>query len=159
MSAAIDPTGGCAYFGTYTNPERVVKIQIASSPAAPQNLQAVGSSGHVTLTWTPPSSNGDRNITGYKIYRSTVPGGEAFLTSITNQTTHTDTSVTSNTNYYYKVTALSSFGESPQSNEATTATGSATYTLTAPPLSLLAVSLASAVLILKRRKSVIVPST
>jgi hypothetical protein len=66
----------------------------------------------VTLNWTASAT-----ATSYNVYRGTSPGGEgttAFKTGITT-TSFTDTSVTPGTTFYYKVTAVNSFGESPRS--------------------------------------------
>src|SRR3989475_620031 len=95
---------------------------------APQNLQATGGNSQVLLSWQAPSGNGGAAITGYKIYRSTSSGTENFLTTTGNVLSYTDGTVTNGQTYYYKVTALNSVGESPQSNEA-----SATPTAPPPP--------------------------
>src|SRR3989475_7327899 len=87
-------------------------------PFAPQNLQPTGGNARVTLSWQAPSSNGGYAITGYKIYRSTRAGTEAYLTTRGNVTSYTDLSVTNGLAYFYKVAALNSLGESPRSNEA-----------------------------------------
>src|SRR2546428_9009840 len=90
----------------------------ATPPSAPQNLQATGGNARVSLSWQAPSSNGGSAITYYKIYRSTSPGTEAYLTTRGNVTSYTDLAVTSGNTYFYKVTAVNSVGVSPQSNEA-----------------------------------------
>ena len=70
--------------------------------------------GQISLTWTP--------VTGaatYNVYRSTTPGGEGatpFQTGLTSPA-FTDTDVTSGVTYYYEVTAVDPFGESPDSSE------------------------------------------
>jgi fibronectin type 3 domain-containing protein len=99
-------------------------VQIGSSspvaPSAPQSLTATAGSGSVSLTWTPPASNGGANITGYNVYRGTSAGGESTTPVATNVTTtsFTDTGLTNGTTYYYKVAAVNSAGTSPQSGEA-----------------------------------------
>src|SRR3989475_506908 len=87
-------------------------------PSAPQNLQAAAGNAQVSLSWIAPSSNGGSAITNYKIYRSTSSGTETLLTTVGNVLSYTDTGLTNGQVYYYKVTALNSAGESPQSNEA-----------------------------------------
>jgi hypothetical protein len=85
------------------------------------------------LTWSAPASQSGITITGYKVYRGTISGGQgstayATVTSGT-VTTFTDTAITAGSNYFYKVTATgtcdsavwdcSSFSnESAPSNEA-----------------------------------------
>jgi hypothetical protein len=92
-------------------------------PTAPSNLTASTVKGGknakgVKLAWGVPSSSGSSAITGYRIYRGTSSGGETFYTSVGVVTSYTDTGTTSGTVYYYRVTAVNSAGESPQSNEA-----------------------------------------
>ncbi|HEV2257826.1 MAG TPA: fibronectin type III domain-containing protein, partial [Streptosporangiaceae bacterium] len=108
-----------------------VQIGAASpvAPSAPQSLAAKAGDGSVSLTWQPPASNGGANITGYDVYRGTSPGAESSTPLATGVTTtsFTDSTATNGTTYYYKVTAVNSAGQSPQSNEA-----SATPRATAP---------------------------
>ena len=56
-------------------------------------------------------------ITGYKVYRGTSPGGETLLTTLGVVNTYTDSAVSNGTTYYYKVSAVNSFGEGAKSNE------------------------------------------
>jgi titin len=99
-------------------------VQIGASspvaPSAPQSLAAKAGDGSVSLTWTPPASNGGAAVSGYNIYRSTSPGGEGSTPVKTGVTTtsFTDTSLTNGTTYYYTVAAVNAAGTSPQSNEA-----------------------------------------
>jgi fibronectin type 3 domain-containing protein len=81
-------------------------------------LVATGGTVVVHLSWSAPSSNGGSAITGYKIYRGTVSGSEAPLTSVGPTTTYSDNAVVNGTTYFYKVTAINGVGEGPQSNEA-----------------------------------------
>src|SRR3989442_630101 len=87
-------------------------------PTAPQNLQATGGNARVSLSWQAPSSNGGSAITYYKIFKSTSSGTEVYLTTRGNVTSYTDLAVTNGITYFYKVTAVNSLGESPNSNEA-----------------------------------------
>ena len=99
-----------AYYSTGTT--------TSTAPSAPQNLQAAAGNAQVSLSWTAPSSNGGSAITNYKIYRSTSSGTETLLTTVGNVVSYTDGTVTNGQIYYYKVSAVNSVGESPQSNEA-----------------------------------------
>ncbi|MGH3172449.1 MAG: fibronectin type III domain-containing protein [Streptosporangiaceae bacterium] len=89
------------------------------APSAPQSLAATAGSGSVSLTWTPPASNGGAAISGYNIYRGTSPGGEASTPVASNVTTTslTDTGLANGTTYYYKVAAVNAAGTSAQSSE------------------------------------------
>src|SRR5207244_1426318 len=90
-----------------------------SIPSAPQNLQATGGAGNVTLSWQAPS-NGGSPITNYKIYRSSSSGTEGYLTTVGNVTSYTDTGLAVGHTYFYKVSAVNSIGTSALSNEAST---------------------------------------
>src|SRR5439155_26602886 len=88
-----------------------------SIPSAPQNLQATGHIGNVTLSWQAPS-NGGSPITNYKIYRSSSSGTEGLYTTIGNVTSYTNTGLPNGDTYYYKVSAVNSVSTSTLSNEA-----------------------------------------
>lgn len=78
---------------------------------------AVAGSHSVALTWT-QSTTTSPAITGNKVYRGTVSGGETLLyTSTTPIVTYTDGPFTTGTTYYYRVTAVNTNGESAYSNE------------------------------------------
>src|SRR5438093_1289947 len=87
-----------------------------SIPSAPQNLQATGHIGNVTLSWQAPS-NGGSPITNYKIYRSSSSGTEGLYTTIGNVTSYTNTGLPDGHTYFYKVSAVNSIGSSALSNK------------------------------------------
>jgi PKD repeat protein len=92
-------------------------------PGAPTGLTATGGNAQVSLSWTAPASNGGVAITSYRVYRGTASGGETLLTSggcsgLGVVLSCTDSGLTNGTTYYYKVSAVNSLGEGPQSNEA-----------------------------------------
>jgi fibronectin type 3 domain-containing protein len=76
-------------------------MAVATTPTAPQNLQATAGNQEVTLTWDAPTSDGGSAITNYKIYRGTTSGGETFLVQVGNVLTYTDTGLTNGQTYYY----------------------------------------------------------
>jgi fibronectin type 3 domain-containing protein len=90
------------------------------APSAPQSLAATAGSGSVSLTWTPPASNGGSPVTGYDVYRGTSAGGESATPIATNLTgtSFTDKSINNGTTYYYTVAAVNAAGVSPPSGEA-----------------------------------------
>jgi predicted phage tail protein len=104
--------------GPLSNEASATPVVPVTVPSAPQSLYASSGNAQVILTWSAPSSNGGAAITAYKVYRSTVSGGENLLTTLGNTLTYTDTGITNGQIYYYKVSAVSSVGEGPQSNEA-----------------------------------------
>jgi fibronectin type 3 domain-containing protein len=92
-----------------------VAPNVGPQPGAPV-LTATPHNGSVTLSWPVPSP-GASPISYYLVYRSTTTGAESYF-SYTYSTTFSDTAVTNGTTYFYKVTAINGYGESPKSNEA-----------------------------------------
>lgn len=92
-----------------------------SSISSPTTLTATAGNAKVDLSWTAVDG-----AASYNVKRSTTAGGpyETIVSNMTT-TTYTDTAVTNGTIYYYVVTAVSTAGESANSNEASA-------TLTAP---------------------------
>ncbi len=75
-------------------------------PSAPKNLTGTlaTSKKYICITWSPVSS-----ITKYSIYRSTLLNGTyEYLGSVSNTNIFYDSTCSSNTTYYYKVTSISS---------------------------------------------------
>src|SRR5262249_35921386 len=100
--------------------ESVASNELSAMPATtpgPPTLTGAVPGNSVTLTWTPPTNTGGGGITGSKIYRGTTSGGETPLITVGNITTYTDETTTYGTTYYYEVSALTSAGEGPRSNE------------------------------------------
>ena len=89
----------------------------ATVPGAPSLGSAVGGNGSVTLSWSAPVSNGGSAITGYRIYRSTVSGGEVLLVSVGVSGSYVDSGLVNGTTYYYQVSAVNSLGEGGRSLE------------------------------------------
>src|SRR5207249_1452712 len=108
----------------------------ATPPDAPQGLTATAGDASVSLSWSPPSSDGGAPITNYKIYRGTVSGGQlSLIATVPDVLSYTDSPLTNGTTYYYKVTAVNEVGEGPPSNEAS-ATPVSGQTVPSPPRSL-----------------------
>ena len=70
----------------------------------------------ISVSW-----NGASGATGYKIYRS-LNGLEYIEVGSTSEQHYTDTGLSANTTYYYRVTALNNSEESPQSSTASATT-------------------------------------
>jgi fibronectin type 3 domain-containing protein len=93
------------------------RVDDSIAPAAPVNLQAQGVSGKgVNLTWKDVAYN----EIGYRIYRSTKDSLSFSLiaTTANNVSSYTDSSVSGNTQYYYKVNAFNTYGISAFTNTA-----------------------------------------
>lgn len=88
---------------------------ITNGIGGPTTLSATGRNGSVTLTWSLSPGGGN-----YNLYRGTSPGGENAtpLRANLTATNYTDSGLTGGVTYYYKVTAVSSEGESAPANEA-----------------------------------------
>ena len=99
---------------------RLIEENSILPPTAPQDLVANAGNGNVVLTWSVPANNGGAAVTGYKLYRGTVPGGQGGTPIVTlgNVLTYTNNGLTNGQTYYYKVSAVNSDGEGARSNEA-----------------------------------------
>jgi hypothetical protein len=94
-----------------------------TAPSAPLSVTAAAqSSSSITVSWgSVPGAS------GYYVYRSASSNGTYSRITTASATPHTDTGLSSNTTYYYKVSAFNSQGEGVQSSAV-----SATTTATAP---------------------------
>ena len=93
----------------------------ASGPNAPGNLAASAlSPTQIKLTWNDNSSD----ESGFKVERSPdgSTGWSQIGTTVTNTAIYTDTNLTCNTPYYYRVRAYNSNGDSNFSNAANATT-------------------------------------
>src|SRR5438093_798989 len=101
-----------------------------TAPQPPTGLTATAaSSSQINLSWTAPTNNGGSAITGYKIESSTNSGSTwSVLVSNTGSTgtAYSDTGLSPNTTYSYRVSAINSVGTSTPSNTASATTQSAT---------------------------------
>lgn len=96
------------------------------APAAPSSLSATAVSGfRIDLSWTDNSSDED----GFKIERSAdgSTGWTQIGTAAANATSYSNSALTENTTYYYRVRAYNGAGDSDYSN-----TANATTPLAAP---------------------------
>jgi len=81
-------------------------------PATPTEVTAApASSTSITVSWSAVTG-----ATGYKVYRSSSSSGTYTSVGTPTTNSYTDTGLTSNTTYYYKVSASNSAGESAQSS-------------------------------------------
>lgn len=129
MKALVNKDATTLKYDIYSKEEEldsICTITEATVPGAPQNpVWASSANGQVTINWLAPASNGYSAITNYKIYRGTTSGGETLLTTLGNVLTITDTGLTNNTVYYYKISAVNAVGEGALSAEVSAIPGSA----------------------------------
>jgi fibronectin type 3 domain-containing protein len=99
---------------------------LPSGPSAPSNLSASAvSTSQINLSWADNSNN----ETGFKIERATNSTFTQNLTLVTttagNATSYSNTGLSANTTYYYRVRATNGTGDSANSNTASATTQSA----------------------------------
>jgi len=100
------------------------------APSAPTNLIAtIAGTNQIYLTWNPVSY-----ATNYYVFRATSLSGTYSIVAVPTTQNYTDSSLSLNTPYYYKVQAVNTAGPSSDSSivYATTTTSTSTGTLTAP---------------------------
>ena len=91
--------------------------QGGTPPGAPTSLVATAGDGEVDLAWDAPGDVGSSAITGYKIYRDTASPATTLLDTIGDVLLYNDASVSNDTEYFYRVKATNSAGDSDFSNE------------------------------------------
>ena len=98
-----------------------VTASSATPPSAPTNFGAnTGSNSSIVLWWADTSSN----ETGFIVERSTNSdsGFTPIATALPEATTYTDTGLTANTTYYYRISATNAHGQSTTSPVASAST-------------------------------------
>ena len=94
---------------------------VPTVPGAPTLVSATAGNASVTLTWTPPTSDGGSAITGYNVFVGTASGGESSTpangSTLVSGNMFTVTGLTNGTPYFFTVKAVNSVGSSSASNE------------------------------------------
>lgn len=98
----------------------------ASAPSVPLGLSAAPSGSSIRLSWSPPTWDGGRSLTGYTVYRGTVPGQLTTLGTVpASSNSHSDSAIQVGTRYYYAVAASNVSGLGPRTAEVGATNGSA----------------------------------
>ncbi len=86
----------------------------AGLPATPTGVSATPGNTQISLSWGTATG-----ATTYNVYRGLTPGGEGVTPYVTGLlvTSYLDTGLTNGTTYYYKISAVNSFGEGGLSTE------------------------------------------
>ncbi|MFA5104310.1 MAG: fibronectin type III domain-containing protein [Candidatus Margulisiibacteriota bacterium] len=108
-------TGGDSAYSSVVN-----ATTLPNAPSVPSGLAAVAASQtQINLTWTDTA-----NETGYRIQRS--PNGTSSWTTITtpaaNAVSYSNSGLTANTTYYYRICAFNTGGDSAYSSAVNTTT-------------------------------------
>jgi fibronectin type 3 domain-containing protein len=106
----------------------------ATTPGVPQSLSATKGVAQVALSWSAPASNGGTAVTGYKVYQSTDNSNFGSPIATPSGTSHTVTSLTNGTQYFFKVAAVNAVGDGSQ----TSSVNATPSTIPAVPTSLAA---------------------
>ena len=107
-------------------PEEDSKAPTTSSsvtvPTQPRSLNAVASSSQIQLSWKEPSSDGNSDITGYKIEVKRDSGNYSVLESNTKSksTSYIDSNIQIDSTYTYRVSAINSVGTGSSSETSAT---------------------------------------
>jgi YVTN family beta-propeller protein len=111
--------------GSLTSSTALKVTTFTYPPSTPTNLISTAiSSSQINLSWNAPVSNGTSPLIGYEIERSV--SGDAFSVLVLNTgntgTTYSDTGLSPNTTYVYRVSAINSVGTGDSSNTASATT-------------------------------------
>jgi len=100
-----------------SNVTNITTPAAGTAPSAPSELLlAANSCSEVALSWTDNADNEDHFVVERKVAGGTYSAIETSLVPDTES--YSDTSVSAETTYYYRVKATNSFGDSAYSNEA-----------------------------------------
>lgn len=111
----------------------VTPSQPATAPSVMAPPVGVPGDGSVTLSWSPPASDGGAPITSYRVV--TLQGSQVQSTQDfdASTTTRTITGLTNGTPYRFQVGALNAAGISPPSDPSEPVTPAVPYTVPAAP--------------------------
>ncbi|MEW6769994.1 MAG: hypothetical protein AB1330_01190 [Bacillota bacterium] len=83
------------------------ELAVRTVPSVPTGLRATKGDRLVNLYWDDMKDNGaNPNLSGYRVYRSTVSGGPYTLVATVTTNYYQDTGLTNGQTYYYVVTSV-----------------------------------------------------
>ena len=120
---AVNPVNSASAVYNWSNTASATPQPTA--PGAPQAVAAASGAAQLTVTFSPPSFDGNSAITSYTVYAS-PSGGGAAITATGAASPVTVTGLTNGVTYNVTVTATNAVGEGPASSPAVAATPSTT---------------------------------
>jgi Concanavalin A-like lectin/glucanases superfamily/Bacterial Ig domain/Fibronectin type III domain len=103
-----------AVYGTALTSSQIASHYATGTNGAPGYLSVTTSPGRISLSWGPSAASG---VQGYDVYRQNNDGSwpsTPLATVGASTTTYTDTTVSTNTSYSYRVTAINASGQESQ---------------------------------------------
>ena len=98
-----------------------------TTPDAPTSPSGTAGNGQVSLTWTPPASDGGSAVTGYEVSYGTSAGSlTSSVATGSTGTSYTVTGLTNGTPYYFAVAAINAAGIGAPSSTSASVTPVAT---------------------------------
>lgn len=98
-----------------SNPSNEVTAVPGGIPSKPEPWIVSSSGGSIELAWIAPAENGGRPIDSYLVYRSDSNSGPFDPIHETPETWIVDEDVEIGREYHYRITAVTTIGESPMS--------------------------------------------
>jgi len=98
--------------GTGTTSTATSSVLVATAPGSPTSLSGTGGVDFVDLTWSAPASNGGSPITDYVVEYSTGSSWTTYVRTASTATSVRVPSLTTGTNYTFRVSAKNLFGTS-----------------------------------------------
>ncbi|MFT7484935.1 MAG: subtilisin family serine protease [Candidatus Paceibacteria bacterium] len=99
-------------------------------PSNPAGLGATAGDGSVSLNW---NNNGEGDLAGYRVYRSTSSGGGySDISGLIGSSAYNDNAVANGTTYYYVVTAEDTSGNESGNSSEVSATPQSSADVTPP---------------------------
>ncbi|WP_225981703.1 IPTL-CTERM sorting domain-containing protein [Acidovorax avenae] len=93
-------------------PSNALLVRATTAPGAPTTLASSTGDGTVALTWAAPADDGGAAITGYTVFKQTVPGGVSSVACTTTGALGcTATALSNGQTYSFTVRATNSVGD------------------------------------------------
>jgi hypothetical protein len=108
--------------GPASSPSSAVTPTAATAPLAPTGVSAASATNQASVSWTAPSDDGGKPITGYVVTPYVDSTAQTPVQASASATAATATGLSNGTNYTFTVAATNALGTSPASNPSSTVT-------------------------------------